>query len=82
MTGLAPETARARLSGLLIGIELAGARPYWLGQPVVIVGESGIAGACGAALTAQGAAVRAVNAEAMTLAGLRAARARMKDGPS
>ncbi len=30
--GLTPAKARARLSGLLIGIELAGAKPYWLGQ--------------------------------------------------
>ena len=36
--GLAPERARARLSGLLIGAELAGARPYWLGREVVLIG--------------------------------------------
>lgn len=27
-------TAKSRLSGLLIGLELAGARPYWLGQQI------------------------------------------------
>lgn len=81
LAGLAPETARARLSGLLIGMELAAARPYWLGQRVVIVGESGIAGAYGTALAAQGTPVRAVSAEAMTLAGLGAAHASMKDMP-
>lgn len=77
LAGLAPESARARLSGMLIGMELAAARPYWLGRDVVIVGESGIAAAYGAALAGQGAAVRAVRAEAMTLAGLSAARARL-----
>lgn len=65
--------ARARISGLLIGSELAAARPYWLGQDVVIVGESGIAGAYGSALTQQGAMARNVTAEDMTLNGLRAA---------
>jgi 2-dehydro-3-deoxygalactonokinase len=34
IAGLTPDAARARLSGLLIGMELAAARPYWLGQPV------------------------------------------------
>ncbi|MBA3324517.1 MAG: 2-dehydro-3-deoxygalactonokinase, partial [Rhodobacteraceae bacterium] len=38
LAGLAPERARARLSGLLIGAELAGARPYWLGRDVVLIG--------------------------------------------
>jgi 2-dehydro-3-deoxygalactonokinase len=75
LSGLAPETARARLSGLLIGMELAAARPYWLGRAVVILAEGGIASAYGAALAAQGAAPRAVDAEEMTLGGLRAARA-------
>ncbi|MEM6740273.1 MAG: 2-dehydro-3-deoxygalactonokinase [Pseudomonadota bacterium] len=75
LEGLAPEAARARLSGLLIGMELAAARPYWLGQAVTIVGESGLAQAYAAALTAQGAAPRLLEAEAVTLAGL--ARARM-----
>jgi len=65
--------ARARISGLLIGIELAAARPYWLGQDVVIVGESGIASAYGSALKQQGAMARNVTAEDMTLNGLRAA---------
>ena len=37
LTGLGPVVARSRLSGLLIGIELAAARPYWLGQDVAIV---------------------------------------------
>lgn len=65
--------ARSRISGLLIGIELAAARPYWLGQDVVIVGESGIANAYGSALAQQGAMVRNVTAENMTLNGLSAA---------
>ena len=41
--GLAPERARARLSGLLIGAELAAARPYWLGRDVVLIGAPALA---------------------------------------
>ena len=37
---LSPERSRARLSGLLIGMELAGARPYWLGRDIVMIGAS------------------------------------------
>ncbi|PCJ10680.1 MAG: 2-keto-3-deoxy-galactonokinase [Rhodobacteraceae bacterium] len=71
--------ARSRISGLLIGIELAAARPYWLGQEVVIVGASGIATAYGVALAQQGATARSVAAEDMTLNGLRAAHAKLAE---
>ena len=71
--------ARSRVSGLLIGIELAAARPYWLGQDVVIVGESGIATAYEAGLAQQGAMARRVTAENMTLNGLRAANAKLAE---
>lgn len=75
---LAPETARARLSGLLIGIELAAARPYWLGQDVAIIGAGGLADAYANALSAQGLTPRRTDAEAMTLAGLAAAHEALK----
>ena len=71
--GLDPVLGRSRLSGLVIGAELAAARPYWLDRDIVIVGECGIAKAYGLALEMQGAAPRQVNAEDMTLNGLRAA---------
>ncbi|MEE4121149.1 MAG: 2-dehydro-3-deoxygalactonokinase, partial [Paracoccaceae bacterium] len=58
LEGLDPVVARARLSGLLVGMELAAARPYWLGQDVAIVGEGGGAHAYAQALHAQGAAPR------------------------
>jgi 2-dehydro-3-deoxygalactonokinase len=73
LSGLSPAAAQARLSGLLIGIELAAARPYWLGQEVRLVGEAGIAGAYAAALAAQGVAARRVDADEMTRRGLTAA---------
>lgn len=47
---------RARLSGLLVGLELAGAKPYWLGQHVAIAGEGPLARCYRAGLCAQGVA--------------------------
>lgn len=71
----APGAARARLSGFLIGMELAAARPYWLGRDVVIIGAAGLAGRYDAALRAQGLAPRRASAEDTALGGLTAARA-------
>ncbi len=70
LNGLPPATARARLLALLVGAELAAAKPYWLGQDVVISGETRLASAYSAALSAQGAAVRSVDAAGLALAGL------------
>ena len=66
-------SARARLSGLLIGVELAAARPYWLGQDIAVLGADALAEAYMRALTAQGCLPRSVAADEMTLAGLSAA---------
>lgn len=74
LSGLAPDVARARLSGLLIGLDLAASRPCWLGQEIVLIGEGRLAGHYAEALAAQGAAVRKADATEITLAGLRAAR--------
>ncbi|ETX28358.1 2-dehydro-3-deoxygalactonokinase [Roseivivax isoporae] len=79
LRGLGPETAQSRLSGLLVGIELAAARPYWLGQQVAIVGETALADAYRAALGAQGLEASVLGAEAMTLAGLTAAWRHLKE---
>ncbi|MEM6637868.1 MAG: 2-dehydro-3-deoxygalactonokinase [Pseudomonadota bacterium] len=79
LQGAAPEKARATLSGLLVGAELAAARPYWLGQHVAVVGAERLSQAYRAALEAQGAAVTIAQAEHMTLAGLRAARKKLRE---
>ncbi len=79
LSGLAPATARARLSGALIGAELAAARPYWLGQSIAVIGASGIGGAYAAALARQGAAPRVVEGDRITLAGLAAAHALLQE---
>ncbi len=72
---LAPEAARARLSGLLVGIELAAARPYWLGQEVAVIAGEGLAGVYGAALTAQGMPPASEDSGRMVRAGLARIRA-------
>ena len=69
-----PAAARARLSGLLIGAELASTRPYWLGQAVAIVGASDLSAIYAAAMNAQGVVCKVADGEAMTLRGLRAAK--------
>jgi 2-dehydro-3-deoxygalactonokinase len=80
LTGLSPAVARARLSGLLIGMELAATRGYWLGQDVVLIGADKISAAYRAALSEQGIAARLMQVEDMTLAGLTAARATLPEG--
>jgi 2-dehydro-3-deoxygalactonokinase len=72
--GAAPETARARLSGLLIGAELAATRPFWQDDSVTIIGAGRLARLYQTALGAQGARAQTVDATAVTLAGLTAAR--------
>lgn len=74
LTGLAPGVARARLSGMLIGIELAGARPYWLGQQILVVGAERLAETYARALSAQGARPRLLPVADCTLAGLQGLR--------
>lgn len=66
-------TARSRLSGMLIGLELAGARSYWLGQQLALVGDPKLTGLYQTALEQQGVPVELADGDAMTLAGLKAA---------
>ncbi|MCA0938849.1 2-dehydro-3-deoxygalactonokinase [Salipiger pacificus] len=72
--GLPPEKATARLSGLLIGMELAAAKPYWLGQSVALLGASKLVAHYRSALETLAVPVVIADAERMTLEGLKAAR--------
>lgn len=72
VAGLAPAAARARLSGLLIGTELAAAKPYWLGQSVSIIGSATLSAAYAQALSSQGLDAKVLSADDCTLAGLTA----------
>lgn len=67
---LTPQAARGRLSGLLIGTELAAAKPYWLGQRVTLIGAEKLSAAYARALAAQGVAAQRMSATDCTLAGL------------
>ena len=75
--GLGPAAARARLSGLLIGAELAASRPYWLGQDIVLIGQAALSERYAQALQAQGLAPRTVDAAQATLSGLAAAHSKL-----
>ena len=70
LTDASPIAARSRLSGLLIGIELAAAKPYWLGQPVTLIGAETLCGHYAHALQAQGLTPTTLSAPDCTLAGL------------
>lgn len=74
---LSPERARARLSGMLIGLELAATRPYWLGRQVIVLGTSDLARLYVEALGGMGTAAGTADATVATLAGLGAARMRL-----
>lgn len=76
----APAAARARLSGLLIGAELAAARPWWLGREVAVIGEGGLAALYSGALAAQGVPAPQHEAGPLTRAGLGQARALLEGG--
>lgn len=71
--------ARGRLSGLLIGAELAAARPYWLGQEIVLIGAPKLSALYARALTLLGCAPRLPEAQNLTLAGLSAAYLSLKE---
>lgn len=72
LEGLGHRDAAARLSGLLIGAEIAAARACYLesGTPVVLVASGGLKTAYGKALAQAGLAVRAVDADEAVRAGL------------
>lgn len=73
LTGLDPAVARGRLSGTLIGWELAAAKPWWLGCDVTIIGAPALSSLYEQALKAQGVPAAMMSVEDATLAGLTAA---------
>ena len=79
LNGLSAQAARSRLSGYLIGLELSGSKHYWLGQDLVLIGDSTLNGLYSRALEGQGANCRLVSGKNMTLAGLKAAYQALKE---
>ena len=66
-------TLRSELTGLLVGAELAAAKPYWLGQNVAIIGADAVSMPYAAGLAAQGVTAKRADPTDMTLAGIKAA---------
>ena len=79
LNGTGPAIARARLSGALIGAELAATRAYWLGQQVVVAGAPALADLYARGLAGQGVGARSMDAAPLTLAGLARMRAEQKE---
>lgn len=73
LADLDPVAARARLSGALIGWDLAAAKPWWLGCEVTIIGASALSALYAEALAAHGVPAAQMSVEDATLAGLAAA---------
>lgn len=73
LNGMSAEHAAGRLSGLLIGAELAGAKPLWQQLPTVIIGAPDLAALYHRALTQAGAQAYVMDGAALVLAGLTAA---------
>lgn len=75
LQGADPDRAASRLSGYLLGLELAGAKPYWLGQPIALMASGLHAERYAAALDAMGASYTLHDPDDCVLDGLRAAQA-------
>lgn len=65
-----PETARARLSGMIIGHEIGVAGAFWSSGPVVLIGSPQLTGHYARVLKAEGARIRIIEAKTATLSGL------------
>lgn len=79
LDGLPNDAAAARLSGLLIGAELAASKPYWLGQQVAVIGAGTLSKRYVDALSTQGVPAIQADGDRATLAGLTAAYRRYKE---
>ncbi|HCO55499.1 MAG TPA: 2-keto-3-deoxy-galactonokinase [Pelagibacterium sp.] len=79
LDGVLPQVSRSRLSGLLIGAELAGAGDYWQGGDIALIGASRLSALYQTALGLAGVSARVLDAGDMTLAGLCAARAALEE---
>lgn len=71
--------ARARLSGLMIGAELAAMRPIWQGRQIALIGAGALAGHYATALGLAGTTAQLTDGTEITLAGLTAARRLLKE---
>ena len=79
LAGTAAQKMRSRLSGLLIGVELAATRAVWEGRAVHLVGARPLVDSYTAALQCLGARPIPEDAEALTLSGLAQVRTAMTE---
>ena len=70
LENLADAEARSRLSGLLIGAELAGAREYWQGNKIALVGDLKLTELYAQALALKSVETQTYDPKVVTLAGL------------
>ncbi len=70
LNGLDSDSARARLSGLLLGVELHGAQNYWTRNKVTLIGSEILTKNYQSALELVGGECKLFNIESATLAGL------------
>ena len=73
LQGYSGDAARTRLSGLLIGAELAATRSLWQGRSVALIGAGSLSQNYASALAALGQVARVTDGATITLAGLIAA---------
>jgi len=73
MEPLDPGIARARLSGLLLGAELAATRSHWDGLPVLVIGRPDVSARYVTGLSRLGCAADSLDGSQMALTGLKAA---------
>ena len=77
---MAPDVGRARLSGMLIGAELAATRDYWDDTTVRILGGAALSDLYAKAIAAVWGECDVLDGERLTLMGLTAAYSAMKEG--
>ncbi len=73
LDGTEPAVSKAKLSGMLIGAELAATKPYWLGQNIALIGDPALNEIYAAAFKAQGLETQSHTGDALTITGLTAA---------
>jgi 2-dehydro-3-deoxygalactonokinase len=79
VAGMPGDAGRARLSGLLIGSEIGAMRALWQDRPVAVIGAEEISAHYATALACLGVESRLQLGEDLCLAGLLAARARIRE---
>ncbi len=68
------DRARAKISGYILGTELAAVRDRWRGHEVVVIGDSALSARYARAIGVAGGLARSFDGVEMTLLGLRAAK--------